>query len=496
MPLPHIPPTNQSNGKSQIPPRELSWQRRLVFWQQRDTFETKSRVFKFIFMKRTILACSLTLFTLLSHAQTIQELLKQAEANYPLLKAKGYEVQARKDHVAFAKSTALPSLDAAYQINYATYNNITGMAMGQGFVPISGPPSTDNTYDAVFGSAGGLVLNWEPFTFGQRKSKINSAKAYHDYQQADQDQEIFQHQIRTANAYLDLVMTHELVRVYAKNLERAEDNVRIVKSLTRSGLRPGTDTALFKAERSRAKIELLNYERLRETQQALLSEMLGGTEPAYRIDSSFFISLPAIAVDSGSLKHPLIRLSTSRMMINQYDKKYLQTSIYPKLSFWGTAYARGSGISYDGQVNSEDGLSFSRYNYGAGLILSVPLLKFTNVRHQVKAQESLIKAEEEKLNMVRLQLDKQNQVADVTLSNALKIAKETPSFYQSAEFSYRTLLSQYNSGLVNYGDLIQSQYILIKSETDLKKAYLDAWKALLYKAAVQGDITIFLNQLN
>ena len=87
-------------------------------------------------------------------------------------------------------------------------------------------------------------------------------------------------------------------------------------------------------------------------------------------------------------------------------------------------------------------------------------------------------------------------MADITLSNALKIAQESPSFYQSSEFSYRTLLSRYNSGLVNYADLIQAQYALIKSEADLKKAYLDAWKALLYKAAVQGNINIFLNQLN
>jgi outer membrane protein len=447
-------------------------------------------------MKRYTLIIGLVSLAYFSHAQALQEILKQAEANYPLLKAKGYEVQSGKDQVAFAKSSALPSLDAAYQLNYATYNNITGMAMGQGFVPISGPPSTSNTYDAVFGSAGGLILNWEPFTFGQRKSRINSAKAYQDYQQADQEHEIFQHQIRTANAYLDVVMTHELVKVYSKNLERAEDNVRIVKSLTRSGLRPGTDTALFKAELSRAKIELLNYERLRETQQALLSELMGGSGVTYAIDSNFFKSLPVKAAATDSLSHPLIRLSTSRMMINKYERTSLQRTLYPKLSFWGTAYARGSGIRYDGQVNSEDGLSFSRYNYGAGLMLSVPLLRFANVRHQVDAQESLIKSDEEKINLVKLQLEKQNQVADITLSNALKIAKESPSFYESSEFSFRTLLSRYNSGLVNYTDLIQAQYTLIKSEADLKKAYLDAWKALLYKAAVQGDINIFLNQLN
>lgn len=447
-------------------------------------------------MKRYTLIISLIGLTCYSYSQTLPELLKQAEANYPLLKAKGYEVQARKDQVSFAKSTALPSLDAAYQLNYATYNNITGMAVGQGFVPISGPPSTTNTYDAVFGSAGGLLLNWEPFTFGQRKSRINSAQAYQEYQQSDQAQEIFQHQINTANVYLDLVMTYELVKVYSKNLERAQDNLRIVKSLTRSGLRPGTDTALFKAEWSRAKIELLEYEKLQQSQELTLSELLGGVQANYAIDSGYFKSLPSITIDTVSQQHPLIRLSTSRMMINQYEKKYLQTSLYPKLSFWGTAYARGSGIRYDGHVNSEDGLSFSRYNYGAGLVLSVPLLRFANVRHQVNAQEAQIKAEQEKLNAVNLQLTKQNEVADITLENALKIAQESPSFYESAEFSYRTLMSRYNSGLTNYADLIHAQYALIKSEADLKRAYLNAWKALLYKAAVQGDITVLLNQLN
>lgn len=446
-------------------------------------------------MKRYTLIISLVSLTYFSHGQTLPELLKQAQSNYPLLKAKEHEVQAQMDQVAVAKSTALPSLDAAYQVNYATYNNITGMAVGQGFVPISGPPSTTNTYDAVFGSVGGLLLNWEPFTFGQRRSKINSAKAQQDYQEADQAQEIFQHQIKTANAYLDVVITHELVKVYSKNLERAQDNLRIVKSLTQSGLRPGTDTALFKAELSRTKIELLNCEKLHETQQVLLSELLGVNEGVYSIDSSFFKSLPVVATDTASQNHPLIRLSVSRVMINSYEKTSLQRTLYPTLSLWATAYARGSGVRYDGYVNSEEGLSFSRYNYGAGLVLSVPLLRFANVRHQINAQESIIKAEEEKLGLVKLQLDKQNRVADVTLSNALKIAQESPSFYQSSEFSYRTLLSRYNSGLVNYSDLLQAQYSLIKSETDLKRTYIDAWKALLYKAAVQGDINIFLNQL-
>jgi outer membrane protein len=446
-------------------------------------------------MKKYIVIILFSSLFVPGYGQALKELLKQAEANYPLLKAKRHEVQARQGQVSFVKSSALPSLDAAYQVNYATYNNITGMAVGQSFVPISGPPSTDNVYSPVFGSAAGLLLNWEPITFGQLKSKIESAKAYVDYQQADANNEIFQHQVRTINAYLDVIMTQELIKVYNKNLERSADNVRIVRSLTRSGLRPGTDSALFIAELSRARIELYNYEKLKATQEVALSEFLGGSA-TYTVDSSFFKLLPKIAAYTSLNDHPLIHLSASRVLIGQQEKTALQRTLYPKLSLWGTAYARGSGIRYDGYVNSEDGLSFSRYNYGAGLVLSVPLLRFTTLRHQVNAQESNIKSEEEKLNLTKLQLEKQREVAEVTLNNALKIAQESPSFYQSAEFSYRTLKSRYNSGLVNYADYIQAQYALIKSESDLKRAYIEAWKALLYKAAVQGDINIFLNQLN
>lgn len=430
-----------------------------------------------------------------TYGQSVKELLKQAEANYPLLKAKGYEVQARKDHVSFVQSSALPSLDAAYQLNYATYNNITGMAVGQSYVPISGPPSADNTYSPVFGSAAGLLLNWEPLTFGQRKSKIESAKAYADYQQADANNELFQHQVRTINAFLDVIMAHELSGVYGKNVQRSADNVRIVRSLTRSGLRPGTDTALFNAELSRARIELYNHEKLKAAQEIVLSELLGGST-AYSIDSIFFKLLPKISEDTSLSNHPLIRLSASRVSVGVREKTAIQRAIYPKLSLWGTAYARGSGIRYDGYINSEDGLSFSRYNYGAGLVLSMPLLRFANLRHQISAQKSIIKSEEEKLNLTKLQLEKQREVAEVTLSNALRIAQETPSFHQSAEFSYRTLKSRYNSGLADYADYVQAQYALIKSEADLKRAYIEAWKALLYKAAVEGDINIFLNQLN
>lgn len=449
-------------------------------------------------MKRIIIVTIgiLLLSTGASQAQALKGLLEKAKTDYPLLKAKRFESAAREDQVRYAKSAAVPSIDAGYQVNYATYNNITGMATAQHFVPISGPPSAANSSDAVLGSAGGLLMNWELLTFGQRKSKVRSAKAALDYQKADEQNEIFQHQIRTANAYLDLLVAHELVKVYRRNLLRAEDNVRIVRSLSGSGLRPGVDTALFQGELARAKVDLLNHERLWQAQQLQLSELLGDNNMSeVSVDSSYFSRLPVLPDSLGPALHPLVGISANKLKISEHERAALQRSLYPKLSLWGTAYGRGSGIRYDGYVNSEDGLSFSRYNYGAGLVLSIPLLQFTRTQYQIRSQNAQIQADRERLNATNLQLTKQKQLAEVTLINSIKIATETPAFFTASNYAYKGLLSRYNSGLLNYTELIQAQYTLVQSEADLRKAYVEAWKALLYLSAVTGDLNTFINQL-
>jgi outer membrane protein len=447
-------------------------------------------------MKRKLVLWFILLTVGTVEAQSLKDLLEKAKSNYPLLKAKAFESTAKEDQVRYVRSTAIPSLEAGYQLNYATYNNITGMATAQHFVPISGPPSASNGGDAVLGSAGGLLMNWELFAFGQHKSKIASAKASLDYQKADEQNEIFQHQVRTASAYLDVLIMDELVKVYQRNLLRSEDNLRIVRSLSRSGLRPGVDTALFQAELAKARIDLLNYEKTRQAQHLRLSELLGENElTSVQIDSSFFSKLPALPDTLNTELHPLTILSASRLKISKYERTSLQRTLYPKLSLWGTAYGRGSGIRYDGYVNSQDGLSFSRYNYGAGLVLSIPLLQFTRTQYLIRSQNAQIQADQERLNATTLQLNKQQQLAEVTLTNAVKIANESPAFFEASSYAYKGLLSRYNSGLLNYTDLIQAQYALVQSEADLRKAYVEAWKALLYMSAVNGDLNLFINQL-
>jgi outer membrane protein TolC len=427
---------------------------------------------------------------------TLKELLQIAETNYPLLKSKALDVQAAQKGIAASQSTLIPNLDASYQVNYATYNNIVGMASNQFMIPMTGPVGAANNMNGVFGSATSLLLNWQPITFGQRKSQVEVAKAGLQYAKADADNEIFRHKIKVINAYLDVLTSVELLKVYQNNLQRTQANLRVVQSLVVSGIKPGVDTALFKAEVSKAKIDLLGVQKYQQQASITLSQLLATDSNFVFSDTTFFYRLPQILLASDSSKNPLVSLYSSNTSVSVARKKALAMTSAPTLGVWGTTYARGSGVSNTGAVDVTNGLGFQRFNYGIGLQLSVPILHFLQIRPQIQQQAFVIKSNEEKMNEVELQLRKQDELADTTLSNAFAVVQESPLFLESAEYSYKSLQSRYQSGLANFADLIQAQYGLVKAETDYKLNYMGVWKALLFKASVKGDLNLFINQVN
>lgn len=426
---------------------------------------------------------------------SLKELLQLAENNYPVLKSKALDVQAAQKGIDISKSTNSPSLDASYQLNYATYNNITGMAYPQYLIPISGPPSSSNSMSGVFGSATSLILNWRPITFGQKDAQVNYSESGLQYIKADAQNEIFRHKLKVINAYLDVLTATELIKVYEENLKRTEANLATVKTLVITGIKPGVDSALLKAETSKAKVDLLNSQKNKDQAVIILSQLLAADIPAAVNDSSYFSKLPAVYMNADTLQNPLLSLYKSSIDLSEARKKVLSKTGTPTLGTWSTLYARGSGIKHDGTVKATDGFGFQRVNYGVGLQLSFPILQSTRIKPQLQQQDFVIKSNEEKLNEISLQLKKQNEIADNTLSTALAVVKETPLYYESAAFAYRALQSRYQSGLANFSDLVQAQYGLIKAETENKTAFMGVWKALLYKAAVTGDLNLFLNQV-
>ena len=427
---------------------------------------------------------------------SLLQAIQRSEKNYPLLKSKLYGVEAARKNIELIKNSFVPSLDISYQANLATANNITGMFYPMGMIPMTGPVFSSNNYNPGFGTAASLLLNWQPYTFGRRKAQINFSKAEVITSSADSENEIFNHKIKVVSVYLDVLLASELVKATAQNLERTNFDLKQSRVLVITGLRPGVDTALFLSELSKARIDVLNAGKYLQTQQIILSELLVSDTSFTLSDTLFFSKLPAVNLtkEISPTQHPLLKYSQSQLDLSKSKEALLKKSWVPKLDIWGTGFARGSGIYPDATIKAADGWGFSRYNYALGFQVAFPILKYSESRLQQQQQNFVSKSNEELLNQSSLQLSKQQAISDADLQSALEIAKETPTQFQSAEYAFRALQIRYNAGLVNFADLIQAQYSLVKAQTDLKKSYWEAWKALLYKTAVTGDLNLFLNE--
>lgn len=425
----------------------------------------------------------------------LDSLLKTAVRNYPLIKAKHLQTQGLQYGVKLKQNGIIPSLNAAYQADYATYNNITGMIYPQYIIPISGPPSKSNIYSGVPGSAAALNMQWEPFTFGQRQSEVDLAKSKAETGKADENVTVFKQQVFVINAWLDYLLTSELVKVYQVNIDRETYNLKQSQSVVSSGLRPGTDSSTFHAELAKAKIQLLAFERRRDSSLSVLKELAGGQLPANPIaDSSLFQNLPVNSLANETIEHPQISLQKSNVKADELTLKTYKSTLLPKLTLWGTGYARGSGVGADGSVNNSDGWQFERYNYGFGAQLSMPLLEIFRQKPLFKQQRLNIEASREQLNLVQLQLNTQQEIAESALNKAIEAAKLSPEELRAARYSYGAIMSRYQSGLISYYDVIQSLQLLYLAEASVKIAYWAAWKSLLNKAAYTGSLDIFLNQ--
>ena len=427
--------------------------------------------------------------------------LQLAEHNYPLLKARRLEADASAQNVAVAKYSRMPTIDASYQANLSTANNLTGQYYPYGILSMTGPPSAGNNYSPATGSAASVLLNWQAITFGQRNAQIDVSEKQAKATMSTYQRELFDQKINVISVYLDVLLAHDLAAIQLHNIERVQASLRQSRELAVSGIRPGVDTALFLSELSKARIDGLNARKQLETTQWLLARLIVTDAIPVPADTAFLDRLPVPAplvvagTDSSFAAHPLIALAQNEFAVSQSKEHLLKKSFLPKLSVWGTGFARGSGFETDGSRKTWDGMGLSRYNYGAGLELSFPIMKYGEVRRQLKEQNLLSQASQQRLEDTRSALTTEQRITSATFVSSLAVAEESRQQLKSGEYAYHAMQIRYNTGLVSFADLIQTQYNLLKAELDLRKAYWDTWKALLLQAAVRGDEKIFMQEI-
>lgn len=424
---------------------------------------------------------------------TLEKLIDESNRKYPANKAASFRTIAAETQSNIIKNQFKPQLQAAYQLNYATYNNITGMVFPSFITPISGPPAITDNYNGVFGSAAAFLAKWDVATFGYERSLLQQANTQVSLFKAKEQLQQFRLNVQLSSTYLDWLLANKLINIYENNTNRVLGAFNISQTLTQKGLRPGTDSASWSSEYAKARVL---FEQQRKSARTLFIQVqqLIGVDTAFTASDTIFLSQLPVLIQNANSLHPELQVLQKEIDDRKTQINTIQQSKKPLLSLYGTAYARGSGAETTNDIKAFQGLYFQRYNYGVGAQLSVPLFEGARTKMKVLQQQQLVNAASGDYGLMQWQLQEEIEKAGTTLQIAVGIIALTRSQVQSSNFLFNAVTARYKAGLVSYADVLLAQQQLIQAEEDLEKAKWEVWKAVLYKASVLGDLKFFTQQ--
>ncbi len=346
-------------------------------------------------------------------------------------------------------------------------------------------------------------MNWDFFAFGRSVEKVKVQKSVVSRDETDLAQEQFQHQVRVAAAYLDLLAAQQLAKAQEDNLNRTIDLQKVVVARVKNGLNPGVDSSQANAEVSNARIALSNAQQTVLDQSNQLAIYLGLPHQTFLLDSVFVSKAPVNADIQSSLNldnHPLLQYYRNRIGVSDEQAKYLNTFNYPTFTLFGVYQGKGSGFGTGYALDQStytsgygSGVDPTRFNYLLGIGVTWDFTNLFRVSNTVKAQKFTTEQYRNEYELVSQQLHNQASLAETRIATALKNFHEVPVEVKAASDAYIQKLTLYKNGLANIVDLTQALYTLNRAEVDKDIVYNNVWQALLYKSASVGDIGIFLN---
>lgn len=447
-------------------------------------------------------------FAFNAHAQqvlTMKEAIQTALNNYGTVKAKASQLNASKAYLKETKSEYLPDLNVSAQQDYGTINGQNGPLYGYrgGSVASSGPAANNQNWNAAFGSLYLGNINWDFFSFGRSKEKIKVQQSVVNLNETDLQQEQFQHEVRVAAAYLNLLAAQRLLKSQQDNLNRATELTRVVVTRVKNGLNAGVDSSLANAEVSSAKILLTRQLDAEQEQASILAQYMGVSAQDFTLDSVFVTKTPNSIEQAAQVKpedHPLLKFYANRIGVSDEQVKYYKTFSYPTFSLFGVFQGRGSGFQSDIATNPNNysgsygaGADPTRYNYLLGVGMIWNLTNIYRAHNQVASQKYTSMQYKDEYDVVNDRLQSQQILAESKIGNALQNYREAPVQVKAASDAYLQKNTLYKNGLSNIVDLTTALFTLNRAETDRDIAYNNVWQALLYKAAATGDFGIFIN---
>lgn len=429
---------------------------------------------------------------------TVQQAVAFALQNYPAVRAALEAYNAAQAGVGAAKTNYLPRLDAVWQGNRGTRNSVLGVLLPQFPNILTGTqgtvlPPSDKTFWA---SGGGVLLSWEPFDFGYRRSQVKAAESIAGRTAAQVDLTRLGVATAVADASLAVLADEQRVQASQADVDRRTVFAKSVHALVDARLRPGADASRADAELAAARTQLILAQETLTVASGQLATVLGiagttveiQTGPFLRIPPDHIWEEPALAV------HPAAIVEQKRIQEIQSRISVLNHSYYPHFTLEGLTSARGSGENSKGNVAPGfNGLGADIHNWSAGLTVSLPVLDFFSLRERKKAEIANRRREQALYDQTIQTLTGQEGTARATLDGARRVAQNTPIELDASRQSEAQARARFQAGVGTIVDVAEAQRLLVQAEIDDSLARLSIWRALADLSAAEGNIQPLLD---
>jgi len=429
---------------------------------------------------------------------TLNDAVQLALKNYPAIAESRARAQAADAGVEVAKVAYLPRLDAIWQENHATNNNVFGLLLPQSVIPsISGPVLATHAYDGVWSSAGGVLMSWEAIDFGLRKAGVEVARAQRTLGQARRDLTELEVAAATADAFLTVLAADEAVRAARANVDRLQVFANAVSTLVANQLRPGADQSRAEAELAIARNQRSQAVQAADIARALLAEIIGAAGTPVQVTSGRLGNLPAAPPDSpvDVNSHPAARVDLAALEVVQARERVLDRTYVPRVTAQAAFSARGSGAQAPNLPPLGNGLWWQVPNWAAGVSVTFPLFDVFSVKARRGVEIHNEAAERARYEQTIQHLTTRDARARALMTAAVEIAHNTPVERQAATDAESRARARYDSGLASITEVAESQRLLAQAEADDAVARLGVWRALLAAAQVRGDLAPFLDRI-
>ena len=448
-----------------------------------------------------ILLLAPTVFLLAQQHLSLQNIIDASRANFPLLKQKLSLINANKAAIADIKHSFLPQLKFSEQLNIGSDNSLAGS-----YLPLAATPSTsggvrsDNNFQPATGNIAVLYSDYELANFGLNSARLSNAQTYVNLSEADLQKEAYLLDVNIARLYLNIQKGQYRLKADAQNIERYQSIFNVIRALTLSGLKAGSDSSLAKAELSKTHISynqtLGSINQLKQQ----LAYLTGITATNFFIDtlaSNPLTSQPikySFIVDT--VKNPLIDYYTKKKAIFLSNDLLIKKSYLPKIVLAGSTWMRGSSIQYNDNYKSlVTGLGYQRFNYAVGVAFTYSLFNGIYKKDKLAINRYQTEATDFELQQQKLALNASSLQADNALQTTQANLLELPVQLQSAQDTYQQKLAQYKAGIISLIDLTNASFVLYRSQTDYIETISDWYLAQLDKAAATGNLNQFIQTI-